>query len=370
MSNKENIYVAKAFLPPFEEYSNYLKEIWESHQLTNGGPLVNKLEQELKEYLNLDTSSSLIYVTNGTLALQLAIRALEVEGEVITTPFTYVATVSSILWERCVPVFVDVDPETLCIDPNKIEDAITPKTTAIMPVHVFGNPCDIDKIRTIAKRNNLKVIYDGAHAFGVETQGKSLLDSGDISICSFHATKLFHTIEGGCLVIKDRALANKVEIMRRFGHNDDEHLMLGINAKASEFQAAMGLCNLKYIDGLIAQRKKIAEKYDKITKSLFKLPKWQKKTKYNYAYYPIITKDKEETLKLIRRFNENQIYPRRYFYPSLNKLPYLPIPKIQCKISEDISQRILCLPLYNGLEPNEIERIGNILNKGHIDDAW
>jgi dTDP-4-amino-4,6-dideoxygalactose transaminase len=352
------INVTKTFLPPIEEYQLYLKQIWDKNQLTNQGPLLLKFEEKTKKYLSVDNFH---FVANGTLALQLALRSLNITaGEVITTPFSYVATTSAVLWERCKPVFVDIEPNTFCIDPDKIEAAITKKTKAIMPVHVFGHPCEVEKIAAIAKKHNLKVIYDGAHAFGVRHKGRSLLSYGDITTCSFHATKLFHTIEGGAIITKSRAISDKVELTKRFGHNADDHFMLGINAKASESHAAMGLCNLKYIDGLIAKRKKITQLYDQLLGSRFQKPILKNNTQYNYAYYPVVLDNESQLLQTIEGLNKKNIFPRRYFYPSLNSLSYLK-DKQSCPVSEKISRKIMCLPLYVGLEKKSIEKICKIV---------
>lgn len=354
------INVTKTFLPPIEEYQDYLKQIWENGQVTNQGPLLKKFEKNVKKYLGVENFH---FVSNGTVALQIALRALGIEeGEVITTPFSYVATTSSILWEKCVPVYVDIDPVSLCIDAGKIESAITKQTKAILAVHVFGNPCNIEKIEEIANKHNLKVIYDGAHAFGVEYKGKSLLDYGDISTCSFHATKIFHTIEGGAIIAREKEVSNKIELMKRFGHFGDEHFMLGINAKASEFQAAMGLCNLKYINEIIEKRKEIFDWYNKILDHRLNVPTNQTDTKYNYSYYYVILKTEKQVTDLVATLNEIDVYPRRYFYPSLNTLNYLSV-RNNCPISEDISTRILCLPLYEKLQYNEIEKISQLVNR-------
>jgi dTDP-4-amino-4,6-dideoxygalactose transaminase len=355
----KNIFVTKTFLPQIEKYQSYLNRIWDNNQLTNQGPLLGELELKLKNYLKVDNFH---FVTNGTLALQLALNALDItEGEVITTPFSYVATVSSILWERCKPVFVDIEPGSFCIDPNKIEIAITKYTKAIIAVHVFGLPCALEKIGRIANEYNLKVIYDGAHAFGVTYKGKSLLSYGDISTCSFHATKLFHTIEGGCVIAKDKGVSAKLELIKRFGHNFDNHYCLGINAKASEFQAAMGLCNFEEIENIIKERKLIFELYDDLLKIDLQHPIFNNDFEYNYGYYPVVFKSEEETSTVIKSLKNENIYPRRYFYPSLNTLSYL--KQFQsCPISEDISLRILCLPLYVGLEIEVVEKISKIIN--------
>lgn len=352
------INVTKSFLPPYEEYEVYLKQIWDSAYLTNQGPLLKEFEAKAKQYLGVENFH---LVTNGTLALQVALRALNItEGEVITTPFSYVATTSSILWERCEPVFVDIEPTTLSIDASKIEAAITDKTKAIMAVHVFGIPCDVEAIETIAQKHNLKVIYDAAHAFGVEYNGQSLLGYGDISICSFHATKLFHTIEGGAIIAPDSALSAKVELVKRFGHEGDEHLMLGTNAKASEFQAAMGLVNLTYVQQNIAERGRLTALYDELLGDVIERPSLRAGSEHNYAYYPVLFKSEAELKTKLAQLAEHEIFPRRYFYPSLNTLPYLERTQA-CPISEDIAQRIVCLPLYVGLEDETINKICEVI---------
>lgn len=354
------VYVTKSFLPPREEYDALLSEIWESDQLTNNGPLSKRFEKEVSEYLQVD-AGKFIFVSNGTLALQLALEALDIRsGEIITTPFTYVATTSAILWQRCVPVYVDINPQTLTIDVEKIEQAITSKTKAIMAVHVFGNPCNMEAIEQIASEHNLKVIYDAAHAFGVTYKGKSVLEYGDISTLSFHATKLFHTIEGGAVYCNDAKIAEKIELSRRFGHNGDTHIQLGINAKANEFQAAMGIVNLKYIDGLIDERKKISDYYDQRLNGFIDRPLVRNDTKNNYSYYPVILKSEEQLFKVLEELAEKKIYPRRYFYPSLNKLPYVENSE-NCPVSEDIASRIVCLPFYPGISESVIDRICEVI---------
>lgn len=359
---KEKIYVTKSFMPPKEDLFNYINQIYQYGQLTNQGPILKELESKLSSYLQV---KNFHYVTNGTIALQIALKALDIEdGEIITTPFSYVATTSSILWEKCKPVFVDIEPNNFTIDVNKIEQAITPQTKAIMPVHVFGYACNVEKIQEIANKHNLKVIYDAAHAFASKYKDKSLLNYGDISTCSFHATKLFHTIEGGACIIKDEEISQKLDLIKRFGHNGDNHYCLGINAKQSEFNAAMGLANFPYIDEIIKKRKMISEFYDKELQGLVQRPKRQENLKYNYAYYPVVFKSQEELLKVFNVLNKENIYPRRYFYPSLNKLPYLKDYK-SCPISEDVCSRIACLPLYPELNEDIILKICRII-KGAI----
>lgn len=354
----EKVFVTKSFLPPENEYLEQVKKIYASLQLTNQGPLLKELEKKLSSFLNVQNFH---YVTNGTIAIQLALKALEIEeGEIITTPFSYVATTSSILWERCKPVFVDIEPNNFTIDVDKIEQAITPNTKAILAVHVFGYACEVERIEQIAKKYNLKVIYDAAHAFGVKYKGKSLLNYGDVSTCSFHATKLFHTVEGGACVVSDKNVSEKLELIKRFGHNGDNHYCLGVNAKQSEFHAAMGLANYPYIEKIISQRKEISKLYDEKLLNIVQRPTQQENLDYNYAYYPVVFKDENELLRVFEALAKNEIYPRRYFYPSLNKLPYIK-DKQACPVSEDISSRIACLPLYADLKKEKVEEICSII---------
>ncbi len=358
----ERMFVTKSFLPPLGEYEFYIKKIFENGQLTNQGPLLKELEEKLKNFLGVENFH---YVTNGTIAIQLALKVLGIEeGEIITTPFSYVATTSSILWERCTPVFVDIEPDNFTIDADKIEAAITPKTKAIIAVHVFGYACNIEKIENIAKKHNIKVIYDAAHAFGSLYKGKSLLSFGDISTCSFHATKLFHTIEGGACIVKDKAVSDKLELIKRFGHQGDEHFCLGINAKQSEMNAAMGLANFPYLKEIMSNRKRICDLYDSQLQGHIGRPKKQEDIVYNNAYYPVLFKDEKELLAVFAALNEKQIYPRRYFYPSLNKLPYLK-DAASCPISEDITKRIACLPLFNDMTDEKVNLVCDIL-KGSL----
>ena len=283
------INVTRSFMPPIEEYQKYLEQIWKNRHLTNEGPLLNELENKLKKYLKID---NIELVTNGTIALQLALRALDItEGEIITTPFSFVATSTSIIWERCKPIFVDIDKETLCIDANEIENAITKNTKAIIAVHVFGYPCDVEKIQKIANEYNLKVIYDGAHAFGSRYKGKSLLEYGDITTCSFHATKLFHTIEGGACIAKERSISQKIKSIKNFGSVNGEYKNIGVNAKMTEFNAAMGLTNLNYINQIIEERKKLNYIYDENLKEIVTRLESIEGLEYNYIYYPIILKN-------------------------------------------------------------------------------
>lgn len=356
----KGIYVTKPYMPPEIEFEGYVKKIFERGILTNEGPNVIEFENLMKSYLNCDNFS---YVTNGTIALQLALKALDIEGgEIITTPFSYVATTSSILWERCTPVFVDIEPNNFTIDVNKIEAAITPNTKAIMPVHVFGYACDIERIQEIADKHHLKVIYDGAHAFGAKYKGKSLLSYGDITTCSFHATKLFHTIEGGACIAKEKEIAGKLKLMKKFGNQGVEHLTLGINAKQDEFNAAMGLVNFKHLPEIFAVRKHICEMYDSLLSDVVQRPKKQKDLEYNYAYYPVVFKSEDELMAVLSALNAQNIYPRRYFYPSLNNLQYLKVIT-SCPVSEDLSKRIICLPLSHYLSDADIKRISETIRQ-------
>lgn len=353
------INVTKTYLPDIGKYKSYVDEIFKSGFLTNNGQFVQKLEKRLEEYLNI---RNLILVSNGTLALQVAYKALELKDEVITTPFTFAATVSSQVWEGLTPVFADINPETFCIDYKKIENLITDKSKAIIPVHVFGNACDIDEIQKIASRNNLKVIYDGAHTFGVKYKNKSIFSYGDISILSFHSTKLFHTIEGGGLVIKDDELYKKVKLMINFGISGQEKIdNLGINAKMNEFQASMGLCVLDDIDKILEGRKKVNNFYINNLSKELQFQKHNEDCTNNYAYFPVVFQTEKDLLRVVEELNKKDIFPRRYFYPSLDTLGYLTDSKYM-QISNDISSRILCLPIYDSLEEYELEQIVEIIN--------
>lgn len=355
------INVTKSFLPDREEYIKYIHEIWDRVQLTNNGPLLQRLEDELKAYLGVD---DLYFCGNGTIVLQIALKVLEITKEVITTPFSYVATTNSILWENCTPVFVDIDRDTFNIDPALIEAAITPDTQAIMATHVYGNPCAVEKIAAIAERHSLKVIYDAAHAFGVIHQGRSLLSYGDLSTCSFHATKVFHTVEGGALVSNHPELNEKINLLRAFGHRgDEEYFHAGINGKNSELHAAMGLCNLPHVPEIIAARRKVFEQYDaQLNWNKLSKPKINPDIEYNYAYYPVVFESYEVMRKVQAALLEKEIVPRRYFYPSLNTLTFLP-KYYPCPVSEDISSRVLSLPLYTRQPAKEVETISRVINQ-------
>lgn len=351
--------VTKPFLPPQQVYQHYLDGIWKRNWLTNMGPLASDLELRLKDTLKVN---HLLFVTNGTVALQMAIKALDLKGEIITTPFSFVATTSAIVWEHCTPVFVDIDEHSLNIDAGKIEKAITPNTTAILATHVYGNPCDVEKIETIAKKHQLKVIYDAAHAFGVEVNGKSIFEYGDISTCSLHATKLYHSVEGGLVVTKDAALLKKLAYMRNFGFDGPESFAeLGINGKNSEYHAAMGLANLKYLDVIHQKRKELTERYDEKLKNLkARRPIWHAASENNFAYYPLVFDSEALMLQCVELLKQNEIFTRRYFYPSLaTSLPY--VKPQDLPLTDDISKKVLCLPLYYDLTLEEVDLICRLI---------
>lgn len=351
------IQVTSPFLPPKEEYIEYINKIYDSKWLTNMGPLSSELELKLKEYLGLD---HLLFLNNGTIALQIAIKALELKGEIITTPFSFIATTSSLVWEGCTPVFADIDPETLNISPAEIEKKITSNTVGIMATHVFGNPCDIASIERIAKKYNLKVIYDAAHCFGVKYKGESALNFGDISTISFHATKLYHTVEGGAVVSTSPDLTYKMSRLRNFGFKTPESFDgLGINGKNSEFHAAMGLCNLKYADSILNKRKDQYLFYKEKLKGKVGFQVINGDAEYNYSYFPVLFVDEQQLLKVKQELEINWIYPRRYFFPSLSHVEY--VNSDSTPVADNISKRILCLPLYHSLTSEEQELVCRII---------
>lgn len=352
--------VSKPFLPSINRYQNFVQEIFEREWLTNNG--TNVQEFELKFSTRLGTYP-LIYVGNGTLALQVAIAALELSGEVITTPFSFVATVSSIVWQGCKPVFVDIEEDTFNINAELIEEKITEKTSAILVPHVFGNPCDIERIQDVADKHGLFVIYDAAHCFGTRFRGNSVLNYGDFSTISFHATKLFHTTEGGGVFSPSSELTQKVQKIRNFGFNGENNFEeLGINAKNSEFHAAMGLCNLEYVDEILERRKTLFSMYESELDGLdLKRQKINAEAEYNYAYYPLVFKSESQLLLVKQSLAQQGIHSRRYFYPSLNKLPYCESEKLP--VGESISSRILCLPLFHSLDKKDLKRISHVVRE-------
>ena len=341
------INVTKTYLPNKEQYKKHINEIYENGWLTNNGPLVQRLEKRLAAYLGV---KNMILVSNGTVALEIAYRTLDIKGFAITTPFSFVATTSTLITNNILPIFADIDKNTLNIDPKNIEKHITPNTSAIVPVHVFGNGCEVEEIEEIVNKHNLKLIYDAAHAFDVKYKDESILNYGDISTLSFHATKLFHTIEGGALIINDDELAQKARYLINFGIENTESIPhLGTNAKMNEFEAAMGLCVLDDIEDIKESRKEVYEIYQKELDGIVDFQKQNKNSTQNYSYFPVVFKNKSELLRVQKALNEKDINPRRYFYPSLDTLDYIE-PKQECKISRDISKKILCLPIYPELE--------------------
>lgn len=360
-NNNTPVHVTMPSLAPLEEYTAILEGVWESGIMTHNGPLVRQLESELCDALEVP---NLTVVSNGTVAIQMAIKALELEGEIITTPFTWIATLSAIKWEGCTPVFCDIDPESLNIDPSKIEAAITDRTVAIMPVHVFGNPCQIEEIEAIAKAHGLKVIYDAAHAVGSTYKGKSALAYGDISATSLHATKMLNTAEGGACVAKTPALYEKLKRIRFFGHDDAKDVVEdGFNGKMTEVHAALGLANLKYFEKVLEDRK---VKYQTYLESLagtpgLKFQKFNPDGESNCSYFPVIFDSEDQLVAVVKELSENyNIFARRYFYPSVNTYTKV-IPYQKMPVSEDISSRILCLPLFYTLDESQVRMISDIL---------
>ena len=364
------IQVTEPYLPPFEEYVGYLKGIWERNWLTNQGPLVQELEQQLQAYHGL--SMPVHCVTNGSLGLQIALKALGVKGEVVTTPFSYVATTACPLWEGCTVKFADIEPDTLTIDPQAVEAAITSKTEAILATHVFGNPCDVEALDALGAKHGLAVIYDAAHAFGVTYKGKSILDYGDASMVSLHATKLMHAVEGGFIVAKDPAVSEKMEWMRRFGHKGPEVFHgVGMNAKMSELHAAMGLCNLNHIGTILERRKAICEIYDQallgIQDSSPESIVYRDGATRNFAYYPVLFESESELLDAVARLESKGVFPRRYFYPALDEVPELQREGSPCSISSGVSNRILCLPLSDSMNSAVVDQVSaGIMKLGEL----
>lgn len=354
------INVTKTYLPDKEKYKKYIDKIYSNGWVTNNGPMVKELEERLAKYLGV---KNIVLVANGTVALEIAYRTLNIKNFAITTPFSFVATTSSLVTNNILPIFADINPTTLNMETKNIEKLITPNTSAIVPVHVFGNACEVEEIGKIAKKHNLKVVYDAAHAFNVKYKGKSVLNYGDISTLSFHATKLFHSIEGGALIINDDKLVEKARYLINFGIENSESIPhLGTNAKMNEFEAAMGLCMLDEIESVNNKRKVIYDRYNNSLNGLVKFQEQNKESSLNYSYFPIILESEEELLLVQKHLNEKNIFPRRYFYPSLDTLTYIE-PKQKCEVSRDISKKIMCLPLYPELKEEEQLTIINTINK-------
>lgn len=345
------INVTKTYLPKKENLLRYIDEIYTNNWITNNGPLVQLLEQRLAAYLGV---KNIVLVANGTVALEIAYRTLGLKGFIVTTPFSFVATTSSLVTNGLLPIFTDIDPQTYNIDPHRIEEFITPNTSAILPVHVFGNACEVEEIDKIAKKHDLRVVYDAAHAFDVKYKGESILNFGDISTLSFHATKLFHTIEGGALIINDDSLVKKARYLINFGIENPESIPeLGTNAKMNEFEAAMGLCILDEMEKIQQNRKVVSQTYNNELKNLVQFQKQNPNATQNHSYFPIVLKSEEQLKKVQKTLHEQSIFPRRYFYPSLDTLTYIE-PKQYCPLARDISSRILCLPMYSTLTREEL----------------
>lgn len=352
----EPILVTRPTLPPLDVYQDYLRLIWQSQQLTNFGRFAREFEASIQDLIG---SPNCLFVTNGTLALQLVLKALEVTGEVITTPFSFVATSSAIQWEGATPVLVDIDPHTLNLDPGRVEEAITPKTTAIVATHVYGNPCEIAQLESISRKHGLKLIFDAAHCVGVTHQGRALIQNGDASITSFHATKVFHSVEGGLAYFREQETGHRLRYMRNYGFNGPEDFQgLGINAKNSELHAAMGLALLPSLGAIIEKRLAVHRAYDRVLAGHPRLqqPRWSEDATRNGAYYPIILESEEVLLGLQSALEDKNVFTRRYFYPPLSRLPYVRATKIP--VAENISRRVLCLPIYADLDLEAVGQIG------------
>jgi len=366
--NNKPIYVTQPSLPPLEEYTDYLKKIWESKRLTNNGPFHQQFEKELADYLGVKYLSLFV---NGTLALVTALQALRIAGEVITTPFSFVATTHSLWWNNIKPVFVDIESDYFTLDPEKIEAAITPQTTAILPVHVYGNPCRIDEIQKIADTYGLKVIYDAAHTFGVKIKGNSILNFGDLSILSFHATKVFNTFEGGAIICHDENTKKRIDYLKNFGFAGETTVIApGINAKMNELQAACGLVQLKHIDGYISKRKEIADLYRKELSGVkgIRVLYDIEGVDHSYTYFPVLVDENlygESRDDLYEKLKKNNIYGRRYFYPLISQFPtYRGLPSSKPEnlpIASNIADHVICLPIYPDLKGEDINKISSII---------
>lgn len=361
------VYVTRPVLPPLEEFVPYLQEIWDRRILTNGGPFHQRFEEELAAYLGV---AHISLFNNGTVALVTALQALDLVGEVITTPFSFVATAHSLLWRGNVPVFVDVDPRTLNMNPERIEAAITPRTSGILPVHCYGQPCEVEAIRTIAERHNLKVLYDAAHAFGVHTDAGSLVNVGDLSVLSFHATKVFNTFEGGAIVSHDPATKRRIDQLKNFGIVDEDHIVaVGTNGKMSEINAAFGLLQLKYVDGAIRERAAVDAQY---RAGLANIPGVRchhvsSSTRQNYSYFPVRLGPEYPMNRdaLWERLRDGGVFARKYFHPLLSQLPmYRDLPSAtpaNLPEATRAAREVLCLPIYPGLTPESVDTIVELI---------
>ena len=365
-----HLMVTRPDLPPLDEFIGYLEKIWDRRWLTNNGLFHQELEKKLAEFLGVGYVS---LFSNGTLALLSALQVMRISGEVITTPYSFVATTHALNWNGITPVFCDIDPVTLNLDPAKIEALITPKTTAILPVHVYGNPADVREIERIADVYGLKVIYDACHAFGVEVDGNSILNYGDLSVLSFHATKIFTTMEGGAIVTNDPKLKKRIDYIKNFGFADETTVMApGINGKMNEMQAALGLLQLQYVDERIARRAELTCLYEQNLAGIEGLNVLQRapEIKHNYAYFPVFIDEEKFGLgrdELYQCLKENEIYGRRYFYPLISRFPMYrglssSAPE-NLPIAEEMAQKVICLPLYPSMKSEDVERVGAVLKK-------
>ncbi|MCH4880464.1 DegT/DnrJ/EryC1/StrS family aminotransferase [Pseudomonas sp. TMW22090] len=367
--NNKPVYVTQPYLPPLEEFVPYLQQIWENKILTNGGPMHQQLEAALCDYLGVE---HIALFNNGTIALLTALQAMRVTGEVITTPYSFVATAHSLLWNGIKPVFVDIDPQTLNLDPAKIEAAITPQTTAIMPVHCYGNPCDVESIQKIADNYSLRVIYDAAHAFGVKDAGGSILRHGDLSALSFHATKVFNTFEGGAIVCPDAKTKQRINNLKNFGIVDEVTVVApGINGKMSEINAALGLLQLQHIDHVMNRRREIDQIYRENLKTVkgIRLVEGAGQKVANYSYFPILIEADYPLSRdeLYHKLKESDIFSRRYFYPLISEFPmYRGLPSAQrnnLPVANAVAERVLCLPIYPALNNDDLSRIINAISR-------
>jgi len=355
----ESLHVTKAFLPPLEEYCDLLRQIWSTHIVTNDGPLYQQFEEQLRRYTKID---HLVCLGNGTLSLQLALRALALNGrDIITTPFTHVASSDALLWEQCRPVYVDIDPETLNIDPKRIEDRITDRTGGIVAVHVYGNPCEVEAIEQVAQARDLRVIYDGAHAFGVQYRERSIFSYGDLSIASFHATKGMHTIEGGALFAHDEEMIKQIRRLAYYGMDENRQIVQkwGTNGKMCEFSAAMGILCLRYFEAHLKRKKHLYELYRTLLANNDKIRFQTLTGVINYSYVPIILESEDCKQNVLEALSQHEIHAREYFYPSLETIFS---DRIECPIAHDISHRVLCLPMSDYLEAAQVTRICDIID--------
>ncbi|HGG8856094.1 TPA: DegT/DnrJ/EryC1/StrS family aminotransferase [Enterobacter roggenkampii] len=372
----KNVYVTSPLLPPLEEFIPYLETLWESKILTNSGQFHQQLEEALAAYLGV---KHVCLFSNGTLALLTALQTLRITGEVITTPYSFVATSHSLLWNDLTPVFADIDPVTFNIDPDRIEELITPKTTAIMPVHCYGIPCDMERIQKIADTYGLKVIYDAAHCFGVKQDNASILNYGDLSVLSFHATKVFNTFEGGAIICHDAKTKQRIDYLKNFGFADETIVMApGINAKMNEVQAAMGLLQLKYIDSALQERAVIYQRYVELLDSALPALEYIKPAsniEWNYSYFPVLIREDSAVSRdaIYSELRKHNIYARRYFYPLISAFPmYRHFPTANAQhlpVADEISHAVLCLPIYPGLLVVDQRRIIEIIQELFINAA-